>query len=120
MRGSINKFLIPSKEIKLLQNLFYLWIEQSLIQNAGGKLKENKTKDNWRTRTANGKGGKFMMKEERKIEKIIKNDKEKQKADEQKKKEKLKWVAKSDHQENFKGEFWERKKSKGPGDCKDL
>ena len=53
-------------------------------------MKENKTKDNWRTRTANGKGGKFMMKEERKIEKIIKNDKEKQKADEQKKKEKLK------------------------------
>ena len=45
-------------------------------------LKKTKTKDNWRTRTANGKGGKFMMKEERKIEKLIKNDKENKKVDE--------------------------------------
>ena len=56
----------------------FSYIDHNAISNTkcGGKVKEKqqlKTID-WRTRTANGKGRESMMKEESKIEKMLKNE----------------------------------------------
>jgi hypothetical protein len=94
---------------KITSHLFSLWIQSSLKQNAGEKLKKQKLKImDWRTGTANKNGREFMKREEK--EKIIKN--EEKKPDEQKRNEEVKKRIKAeDFTKKIARENFEEKKN---------